>query len=129
MLRGGKTRRVTIAPCSVIKLDPAILKAKEILALFYAGKDPKHWLGAADPTLQEALDGYIADNKSLGSKSVDDYRSFIETHLASWLASRISTITADMVRESAITRLPRRSLSGRRTARSSAPAMGQPTRR
>lgn len=98
-LRGGKTRRVTVGPTNVMKLDAAIIKAKEILALFYAGKDPKHWLGAADPTLQEALDGYIEDNNSLGSKSADDYRNFIETHLADWLASRISTITTDMVRE------------------------------
>lgn len=100
MLRGGKTRRVTIGRTNVIKLDEAKAKAQEVIGLIYSNKDPKHWLGGiANPSLKDAVDDYITANKTLRTKSADDYRYFIETHLADWLDTLIRDITPEMVQD------------------------------
>jgi len=92
----GKTRRVTVAPTSVLDLEQARERAKAVLADFYKGIDPK----AKTPevtTLRQTLEAYLAARKSLSEGSVREYKRKIETHLQPWLDLSLRDITADMV--------------------------------
>src|SRR5690349_20217651 len=68
-LRDGTRRRVTIARTNVISLDEAVAKAKQVLAEFYNGRDPKA-LGRDNATLRATLDAYVAARTDLKPKSV-----------------------------------------------------------
>ena len=58
-LPGGRARRVTIAPCTVLGLADARSRAETVLAEFYAGRGPLGSRGAAS-TLREALSFLLA---------------------------------------------------------------------
>jgi integrase len=80
----------------VLTLADATTKAKHILAEFYQGKDPKTARNEKI-TLQEALTQYLAANKTLSVSSRDNYRMYVEKHLAPWRATQLKTITSEMV--------------------------------
>jgi hypothetical protein len=92
----GRSRRVTIGPANVIDADEARKIAKDKLADFYRGIDPKVPVSAR-MTLQQALDGYLAARKDLRPASVRMYRHHAEHQLGSWLATPLRDISADMV--------------------------------
>jgi integrase len=98
LLPGGRTRRVTIARTNVIKLDDATKRAKELLAAFYRGIDPKAGRrGVA--TLRSALTEYLEARTDLRPRSADGYRESVERHLAPWLDLPLRDITRDMVED------------------------------
>lgn len=98
-LPGGRTRRVTIGRTNVLDLDTARDRAKEKLATFYAGKDPKAGQrGDANATLQFVLDDFLASRPYLRPKSVRTYNHMIKLHLANWLDRPMRVITGDMVK-------------------------------
>lgn len=99
-LPGGLTRRVTIAPTNVLKLDAARQQAELLLADMYRGLDPKAGRrGLANATLREVLDDYISARKDLRESSADDYRRAIERHLSSWLDRPMREMTPDDVED------------------------------
>src|SRR5262245_1687675 len=97
----GTTRRVTIGPCNVFKLDDARKEAEQKLADFYKGIDPKHGRrGAA--TLRETLDAYLELRKekdTLRPASERNYRFSVETYLKDWLDLPFRSITRVMVKK------------------------------
>ena len=101
-LKNGRTRRVTIAPCGAIDLDGdngARERAKQVIADFYRGIDPKaaarRAKGAA--TLQGALDAYLAARKDLRPASVRGYKLAIGRYLEDWLDKPLREIDSAMV--------------------------------
>jgi Arm DNA-binding domain len=95
---GGKARRITIAPCNVLDLDKARVKAKLVLAQFYEGKNPKaHLRGDAKATLQMVLEDFLTTRKDLREATRTGYRNFVEGYLASWLDRPMVNITVDEV--------------------------------
>jgi integrase len=97
-LPGGRTRRITIAPTNVLKLDEARQRAEQVLADLYKGVDPK-FARRAGTTLRGALEEYIAARKNLRDKSVRDYRLSVERYLGAWLDVPLREITREMVEE------------------------------
>jgi integrase len=93
-LPGGITRRLTVGKTNVVSLKAAREAAKAKLADMMRGVDPK---AKTHKTLAAALDAYLEGNPQLRPKSVHDYRSSIEGHLAKWLNLPLAAITADMV--------------------------------
>jgi integrase len=93
-LPGGNTRRITVGKTNVLSLKVAREQAKAKLADLMRGVDPK---AKTHKTLGVALVAYLESNKQLRPKSVHDYRSSIEGHLASWLNQPLASITPDMV--------------------------------
>jgi hypothetical protein len=95
-LPSGIRRRVTIAPCNVLKLADATEKAKLVLADFYQGRDPK--AGRSEKmTLHQALETYLAASKTLAAETRRNYRLNVERYLKPWLAVPLKTITPEMV--------------------------------
>ena len=94
----GLSRRVTIGPVNVIGLGEARRQAEGILADFYRGHDPKT-PAASRLTLRAALANYIANNRRLRPKSVEDYQRNVNLYLTSWLDKPLAQITAQMVNE------------------------------
>jgi integrase len=95
-LPGGNTRRVTIARTNVIKLEDATKSAKELLADFYRGIDPKAGRrGGA--TLRSALADYLEARSDLRPRSAQSYRESVERHLSPWLDLPLRDITRAMV--------------------------------
>jgi integrase len=92
---GGRTRRVTIAPANVLSVIEARRRAREVIAAFYAGEDPKAPRRA--PTLRQALDAYLAARHSLKPRSARDFRGVVERYLSDWLDKRLVEITGEMV--------------------------------
>ena len=90
----GKTRRVTLAPTNVLSVAEARQRAREVIAGFYSGIDPKAPRRAA--TLRQALDAYLEARHALKPKTARDFRGAIERHLADWLDKRLPEITGDM---------------------------------
>jgi integrase len=97
-LPGGKTRRVTVASASEMKLDEARERAKKLLIEMREGRDPKH-RSAASATLRETLDAYLAKNKNLAARSVEIYRHLVLRHLEPWLDRALASITPTEVDE------------------------------
>lgn len=97
-LPGGKSRRVTVGPVGVLKLAEAEVRAKEVLAAFYKGMDPKAGrLG--DHTLRSAMEEYLKV-RNLSPRTVDDYRGTVaKGHLAIWADTPLKLITRDMVED------------------------------
>jgi hypothetical protein len=79
VLPGGRTRRVTIARTNLIKLDAATQRAKELLAAFYRGIDPKA-SRRGEATLRSTLDEYLTARANL-RPSASAYRDTIERYL------------------------------------------------
>jgi Arm DNA-binding domain len=73
LLPGGRTRRVTIARTNVLKLDQATTRAKELLAAFYRGIDPKAGR-RGEATLRSALTEHLEARSDLRPRSADAYR-------------------------------------------------------
>ena len=96
-LRGGASRRVTLAPTNVLTLEAARERAEQVLADFYRGIDPKAGR-AQGATLQQTLDDYLAARKNLRPKSVKGYTEAIE-RLGPWLNKPLRAITPAMVEE------------------------------
>jgi integrase len=97
-LPGGKTRRVTVGPCNVFKLEAARKQAQGVLAQFYAGVDPKQGRrGAA--TLRQVLEDYLEARKDLRKKSKRMYRIAVERYLSGWLNRPLREITPEMVEQ------------------------------
>ena len=67
-LPGGRTRRVTVGSVAALKLDAATQRAKELLAAFYRGQDPKAGR-RGEATLRSALDEYLQSRSDLRPRS------------------------------------------------------------
>ncbi len=96
-LPGGLTRRVTIGPVNEIDLAKAREEAKDVLHAMRKGEDPKR-KPAPVVTLRHVLESYLKAT-DLRPKSVEAYRSAVETHLEPWLDRPLSEITREMVEE------------------------------
>jgi integrase len=92
----GRSRRVSIGPTNVFSLDAARKRAKELLADFYQGLDPKAGRRGS-LTLRAALEAYLAARKDLRPSSITDYRTSVERYLKPWLDTPLREITPDMV--------------------------------
>jgi integrase len=97
-LPDGRTRRITVGPTSVLSLDEAMKRAKEILAVFYMGLDPKAGV-RGEATLRSALDDYLRVNANLRPRSVENYRAAVERHLDIWLDLPLRNVTRTMVED------------------------------
>jgi integrase len=97
-LRGGLTRRVTVAPVNVLDLDAARERAKLVLADFFRGVDPKAGL-RGDYTLRSALAAYLEARADLRPSTVAAYKRAIETYLSSWLDRPLRDISRENVEE------------------------------
>ena len=95
-LKDGRTRRLTIGAVNTVSLDDARDQAAVAINNLRQGIDPKRKV--YDPTLQEALDGYLAARKDLRPASVRVYRQ-IERTLEPWLDRKLRAIDGDMVEE------------------------------
>jgi integrase len=93
----GRTRRITVARTNVLSLSDAEKRAKEILAVFYKGHDPKN--GRRDHTLRSALEEYLRVRQDLRPRSAQGYRDSVERHLSTWLDIPLRTITREMVED------------------------------
>jgi integrase len=93
-LKNGRTRRVTIGRTNTLSLEEAKEQAGDQINDLRHGIDPKRKLG--NPTLREALDGYLAARKNLSPASIRVYRQ-VERTLAAWLDKPLREITGDMV--------------------------------
>ena len=80
-LKDGRTRRVTIGRTNVLTLAQATERAKEMLAVFYTGRDPKA-VRRGEATLRAALEEYLTTRTDLKPRSVANYRDVVERHLA-----------------------------------------------
>lgn len=97
-LPNGKTRRVTIGRTNVLTLSAATESAKQLLAAFYKGQDPKAGrLG--DHTLRSALDDYLKIRTDLRPRTAAGYREAAERYLNSWLDLPLRAITRQMVED------------------------------
>ena len=97
-LKDGRTRRVSVGPTNVLSIEEARERAKTVIALVYAGGDPKRRAQApATGTLRATLDVYLGTRKDLSPKSRKDYRSSAERYLAGWLDRPLRDITPEMV--------------------------------
>jgi integrase len=97
-LHDGRRRRVTLAPCNVMKLDQAVVEAKKVLATFYSGRDPKS-LSRDNPTLKSTLEDYLALRTDLAANSRAFYSNNINRYLTPWLDLPLRSITREMVEE------------------------------
>lgn len=98
-LPSGKTRRVTIGRTNVLALADAAQHAKQLLAAFYKGIDPKSGrLG--DHTLRSALDEYLRVRAAdLRPRTVAGYREAAERYLDGWLDLPLRAVTRQMVED------------------------------
>ncbi len=97
-LPNGKTRRLTVGPTNVFKLDEARVEAEGKLADLYKGIDPKAARRAgANATLRKTLDDYLEARPDLREKTRADYRWTVERRLAAWLDLPLREITPEMV--------------------------------
>jgi integrase len=96
-LKGGRTRRVTVARTNVISLTEATERAKELLAVFYQGRDPKAGR-RGEATLRSAFQEYLIGRPGLKASSVTAYRENL-SYLDSWLDTPLRDITRTMVED------------------------------
>ncbi len=108
-LPGGRARRVTVAQTNVLSFDEALTQAKDKLADFYRGIDPKH--RAKVGTLRQVLEAYLrakhaatdadfaAGVNNLRKPTVRAYRSAVERYLAAWANRPLADITHHDVEE------------------------------
>jgi integrase len=85
---------VTIGAVNTITLDAAREQAGAMIQDLRSGIDPKRKV--SNPTLKEALDGYLAATKDLAQSSIRAYRG-VERDLQSWLDKPLRSITPDIV--------------------------------
>ena len=97
-LKDGRTRRVTIGRTNVLTLEQATERGKELLAVFYTGRDPKAGR-RGEATLRSALEEYLALRADLKPRSVANYRDLVQRHLAQWLDRPLRSVTRQMVEE------------------------------
>lgn len=97
-LKDGRTRRVTIGRTNVLSLDQATERAKEMLAVFYTGRDPKA-TRRGEATLRSALEEYLTARADLKPRSAANYRDVVRRYLAPWLDTPLRDITRQMVEE------------------------------
>lgn len=94
-----RTVKVTIGRHGVFAPDEARREAREILAAFARGEDPratKRALAAKSITLSEAWAQYRVARR-LGRQAEKDYSRAVEKHLAKWLDRPLSQITGNEV--------------------------------
>jgi integrase len=97
-LARSKTRRVTIGPVNVFKVEDARDRANKVLAQFADGVDPKiarRAEAAAARTLRSAIDAYLT-NVRLRPKSRKTYAGTVR-HLTPWLDRPLRGITREAV--------------------------------
>jgi len=93
-LKDGRTRRLTIGAVNTVSLEDARDEAAGMINDLRKGIDPKRKM--ANPTLREALEGYLTARKDLRPASVRVYRQVKRT-LETWLDKPLREITGDMV--------------------------------
>jgi integrase len=97
----GKTKRVTLGKASVLTLEQARVKAREVLNLMASGVDPdaeKKIQKHAAITLREVLEVYLA-TKELKPTTIDVYQRQCKNAFASWMDKPVTSITRDMVED------------------------------
>jgi integrase len=99
----GKAPRVTVgAVGEFAKVEDARRKAGSVIAGLREGKDPKaerRKVAARNRSLRTWFDRYLAFNKELRPRSIEEYRRSVERHLGSWLDDPLRDITREMVEE------------------------------
>jgi hypothetical protein len=98
-LPNGRARRVTLGSVNEITLRVARDRAADALDALRRGDDPKAKTNKL--TLQHALDLYLAARKDLRPASVRNYKTSVETYLASWRDLPLRDITSEMVEDPA----------------------------
>jgi integrase len=94
---GRRRVRIKLARVGVLTVAEARLRARETLAGFIGGIDPRAEAAGAT-TLSGALDAYLAARRdNLKPRSVVGYRVETERHLSSWLNVPLKSITREMV--------------------------------
>ena len=97
----GKTKRVTIGKASLLTLDQARQKAREILGKMAAGVDPdaeKKSVLVSSVTLREILDVYLA-TKQLRPGTIKVYRRQCEHAFREWMYMPVVQISKDMIED------------------------------
>jgi len=102
-LPDGNTRRLTVGAVGEFgKVEDARRKAGDLLIGLREGRDLKAERRKAalrDRTLRAWFQHFLAFNKELRPRSVEEYKRSVERHLAAWLDRRLRQITRDMVEE------------------------------
>ena len=96
-VRGGKTRRVTIAAVNELSLAEAYDRARPMLDAMRQGQDPKK--KPATGTLQSVLDAHLAARHELRPTTAREYRYSVERYLKPWLDQPLRAITRDMIEQ------------------------------
>jgi integrase len=99
-LPGGVTRRVTVGAVNALDLDDARARAREVLAEFYQGKDPKAERREAarrGKTLRAALGDYLTAREGISERSRAGYRASVDRELGDWLDRPLREISPEMV--------------------------------
>jgi integrase len=95
-LPDGRTRRVTIGAVNEIALATARARAADVLDDLRRGNDPKKE-SAANATLRDTLETYLAARKDLRPASIRVYRYALDHYLSDWAGLPLSSINSDMV--------------------------------
>ena len=94
---GRRRVRIKLARVGVLTVAEARLRARETLAGFIGGIDPRAEATSAT-TLRNALDAYLAARRdNLKPRSVAGYRVEVPRHLSGWLDIPLKSITREMV--------------------------------
>ena len=91
-----RTRRVKLGRFPILSTEEARRKALDALRALYAGEELRTAPRPASMTLHAALNGYL-DGRKLRDSSAADCRGVIERHAAKWLASPLSSLTAEVL--------------------------------
>jgi integrase len=94
---GGRVVRRKLGRVGVLTVNEARLSAKEMLAGFIGGVDPRA-AAVSCTTLRDALATYLtAREGNLKPRSVEGYRAETERHLGGWMSMPLRSITREMV--------------------------------
>jgi integrase len=94
---GGRVVRRKLGRVGVLSINEARIRAKEMLAGFFGGVDPRVE-AVSCVTLRGALDAYLkARQDNLKPRSLKGYRVETERHLGGWMNMPLKSITREMV--------------------------------
>ena len=81
-----------------MELADARKRAVKLILQLADGHDPKSKSKGDTITLRDALETYLINQKGLRKKTIDGYKTTIQTRLSDWLKKPLNSITSEMVR-------------------------------
>ena len=99
-LKDRKTRRTTIGSCQTFSVEEARDRAKRLSAEIADGKDPRQEMQKAraqGKTLNDWLEQYLTETKTLRPNSVTNYRYMMNRYLGDWQKKTLREITSETV--------------------------------